>query len=73
MTTTPTLSARKLIQVLKRHGFEKIRQEGSHIFFNNHKGRTTVVPNHPGKDIGKGLLRTILDEAGFTLKDLQKK
>lgn len=72
MTTTPTLTARKLIKILKRHGFSKVRQEGSHIFFKNGKGKTTVVPNHPGKDIGKGLLRKILDESNLTLTDLQR-
>jgi predicted RNA binding protein YcfA (HicA-like mRNA interferase family) len=72
MTQTPTLSARKLIKILKHHGFEIVRQEGSHIFFNNHIGKTTVVPMHQGKDIGKGLLRKILSESGLTLNDLQK-
>ncbi|MEK7577452.1 MAG: type II toxin-antitoxin system HicA family toxin [Patescibacteria group bacterium] len=72
MTQTPTLSTRKLIKILKTNGFIKIRQEGSHIFFKHANGRTTIVPNHPGKDIGKGLLRTILDETNLTVQDLQK-
>ena len=72
MTQTPILSARKLIKILERNGFIKIRQEGSHIFFKHANGRTTVVPNHPGKDIGKGLLRTILDETNLIVQDLQK-
>lgn len=72
MTQTPILSARKLIKILTHNGFIKIRQEGSHIFYKHPNGKTTVVPNHQGKDIGKGLLRTILDEAGLSIKDLKK-
>lgn len=71
MTTTPTLSARKLMKILNKHGFQKIRQEGSHIFFKHKNGRTTVVPNHQGKDIGKGLLRSILNDTHLTIRDLQ--
>lgn len=46
-------------------GFEFIRQEGSHMFFRHQDGRTTVIPKHPGEDIGTGLLNKIIK------KDLQ--
>ena len=70
MTQMPILKARKLIKILKKIGFEKIRQEGSHIFFKHPDGRTTVIPNHPGKDIGRGLLREILKDIKLTPKEL---
>jgi len=38
------ISPEKLIKILKQQGFEKIRQKGSHIFFRNSEGRTTVIP-----------------------------
>lgn len=57
------LKARDVIRVLKLFGFVSIRQTGSHIFFKNPDGRTTVVPQHGGQDIGRGLLRAILREA----------
>lgn len=72
MTQVPTLKARNLIKVLKRLGFINIRQEGSHIFFKHPDGRTTVVPYHAGKDIGKGLLRAILDDIKVSARELQK-
>lgn len=72
MTTVPTFNARKLIKIIIRLGFTKIRQEGSHIFFKHSDGRTTVVPVHAGKDIGKGLLRSILNDIRLTPKELQK-
>lgn len=55
--------ARDILRALKLHGFEVIRQNGSHIFLKHSDGRTTVVPMHSGEDIGRGLLRTILRES----------
>lgn len=30
------------------------------MFFEHLDGRTTVIPNHPGQDIGRGLLNKII-------------
>ena len=54
------LNARKVIRILNKLGFKFIRQEGSHKFFQHDDGRTTVIPNHPGEDLGKGLLNKII-------------
>lgn len=72
MTQLPTLKAPKLIKILHKMGFVKIRQAGSHSFFKHPDGRTTVVPIHSGKDIGRGLLRAILDDIELNPKDLHK-
>ena len=72
MTQMPTLSPRKLIKILRKVGFIKVRQEGSHIFFKHPDGRTTVVPFHKGKDIGRGLMRSILNDVKLTPKEFQK-
>ena len=58
----PMLKARDLIRALKLLGFVPVRQTGSHIFFKHPDGRATVVPQHGGADIGRGLLRAILNE-----------
>ena len=71
MRLTP-LKPRVLIQALKRLDFECIRQEGSHMFFRHTDGRTTVVPHHKGEDIGRGLVRSILNDIEmdwFTFRD----
>lgn len=72
MTRLPTLKPQKLIKILTKLGFNKIRQESSHIFFKHPDGRTTVVPFHKGKDIGKGLLRAILNDIKLTPSEFQK-
>lgn len=72
MTQLPMFNARTFIKILKHIGFTRIRQEGSHIFFKHPDGRTTVIPCHAGRDIGRGLLRSILSDIKLTPKDLQK-
>lgn len=66
----PTLTARKLSKMLKKHGFEEVRTKGSHKFYRHPDGRTTVVPFHARKDIGRGLLRAILGDVNLSIEDL---
>ncbi len=60
MSKLPLLSAKELARILAKLGFEFIRQEGSHMLFRHADGRTTVVPNHSGEDIDRGLLNKII-------------
>lgn len=60
MPKLPLLSANEVIKILQKMGFQKIRQEGSHVFMQHDDGRTTVIPNHPGEDVDRGLLNKIL-------------
>ena len=52
------MKARELLEILKQHGCVQVRQRGSHIRVQCGKCFTTV-PNHPGEDLGKGLLKQI--------------
>ena len=57
MPKLPILSGEELIQLLKKAGFEVVRQKGSHVSL--HKGSfKTVVPVHP--ELAKGTLLSIL-------------
>ncbi|HEX04466.1 MAG TPA: addiction module toxin, HicA family [Bacteroidetes bacterium] len=67
----PTLSAKKTIRALKKAGFSVTGQKGSHIYLGNSDGRYTTVPNHAG-DISRGLLFSILDQAGLTPEEFHK-
>ncbi len=60
MSKLPQLTAVELIKILSKIGFKIIRQEGIHISLRNNDGRTTVVPNHPGRKLDRGLLNKIL-------------
>ncbi len=63
MPKLPLLTAKELAKVLGKLRFEFKRQEGSHMFFEHKDGRTTVIPNHPGEDIDRGLLNKIVKHA----------
>ena len=60
MTKLPLLEAREVTRMLVKLGFELKRQEGSHMFFEHPDGRTTVIPNHGGEEIDRGLLNKIV-------------
>ena len=60
MAKLPLMTATKAAKVLKRLGFEFKRQQGSHMFFEHRDGRTTVIPNHPGEDLDRGLMNKIV-------------
>ena len=44
------------------NGFIIKRQKGSHVFLEHPDGRTTIIPNHPGDDIDRGLLNKIIKQ-----------
>jgi len=65
----PVISAKELINILLKVGYETDHQRGSHIILRNKHApfRRLTVPNH--KEIAKGTLRTIIRESGLTLED----
>ncbi len=72
MSKLPVLKAKDIIKILRKLGFEFIRQKGSHAFFSHPDGRTTVIPMHQSKDLGKGLLGSILDDIKISPKEFEK-
>ncbi|MFH1802441.1 MAG: type II toxin-antitoxin system HicA family toxin [archaeon] len=73
MAKLPQLTAIQLSKILKKLGFELIRQRGSHMFFRHADGRTTVVPNHPKDNIGPGLLiKIVKDDLKITREEFEK-
>lgn len=72
MSKLPLLSSMELIRILKKLGFEEIRQHGSHKYLKHHDGRATVVPVHSGTDISRGLLKKILSEIEVSREEFMK-
>ena len=62
MSKLPLLTAKELIKILVAIGFVCKRQKGSHMFFQHKDGRTTVIPNHAGEKIDRGLLNKIIKQ-----------
>ncbi|MBL7085460.1 MAG: type II toxin-antitoxin system HicA family toxin [Candidatus Omnitrophica bacterium] len=71
MTALPSLKPSEAIRKLRKAGFVFDRHaKGSHeIWYNPNTRRRTVIPNHPGKDIPKGTLRAIIQQAGLAIEE----
>lgn len=72
MSGLSPIKAKELIKILKRIGFIEKRQKGSHLFLSHKDGGTTVVPVHPSKSIGIGLLRSILRDVKLSPEEFEK-
>ena len=70
MPHLPMLKAEQVISALEKAGFQIARQRGSHVRLRHEDGRVVTVSVHAGQDIGRGLLRKILRDAGLTPEDL---
>ncbi|MBZ1348604.1 MAG: type II toxin-antitoxin system HicA family toxin [Candidatus Nealsonbacteria bacterium] len=71
MPSLSSITARKLIKILKNIGFEIDHSTGSHfIFYNPKTKKRAVVPCH-AKDLPKGTIMSILKEAGITRKEFE--
>jgi len=66
----PVLSPRKVVKLLRAHGFAEVRQKGSHKQFRHPDGRGTTVPFHQGRDISPILLRKIAEDIDLTIDQL---
>jgi predicted RNA binding protein YcfA (HicA-like mRNA interferase family) len=58
--------------LLLKLGFVVTRQKGSHVFFRHADGRTTMVPNHPGRDLARPLTREIIREIELTVDEFRE-
>lgn len=72
MSNIPTLKSREIISILKKLGFEEIRQKGSHKQFRHEDGRQTTVAIHGSKDIYPQILCRIAKDVGMNVQDFVK-
>lgn len=73
MAKLPLLSASEFIKIIGKIGFKVMRQSGSHVFLRHDDGRTTVVPNHPGEKLDRGLLLKIIKkDVKITREEFEK-
>lgn len=73
MSKLPILTAAKLIKILTKQGFIFKRSSGSHqVYFHPISRRLVSIPVHRGKDLGKGITKAIIADAGFTESEFTK-
>ena len=66
------LSGREVCAILERHGFQQVRQRGSHIIMQRltDAGTTTVpVPDH--NEVRIGTLRSIIRQSGVARSEFE--
>ncbi len=58
----------ELFRILKKDGWYVVSQKGSHLKLKHDKKDGIIIfPNHGSQEIGKGLERKILKDAGINL------
>ena len=72
MTRLPIVDFKTMEKVLFDLGFQNTRSKGSHFFYRHPDGRTTTIPNHPGRDLSRPLIREILREIEITAEQFIK-
>ena len=66
MTRLPIVKFKTMEKTLLHLGFKITRSKGAHVFYRHTDGRTTTLPNHPGRDLSRPLIREILHEIEVT-------
>ncbi len=69
MPRRPRVTAAQVIRVLKRIGFQLVRQSGSHQVYQNAAGQRASVPFHAGSILKPKTLASILEDADLTFEE----
>ncbi len=68
MPQLPIMSGRDVVCVFENHGWQVVRQRGSHIILVKAGQSVTLsVPDH--KEVAKGTLRSLIRSAGMTVQE----
>lgn len=70
MTNIPVVSAKEVIKVFIKIGYQVVRQRGSHIRLHHSFDKQKIpltIPNH--KSLGRGLLHKLLRDADLSVDE----
>ena len=67
MSRLPALKADEAIRKLRSAGFQVDHITVAHYIMRHSDTRQTVVPYHAGRDVKRGVLRSIIRQAGLTV------
>ena len=70
MPKLPQITPRQLLKILKKHGFQIDHTTGSHFILYNQKTKKRTVVAYHTKNLPKGTLVSILNQAGIDKKEL---
>lgn len=68
----PVLPPEDIVRALKKVGFYRISQKGSHVKYRKDGNpiKTVIIPFH--NEVAKGTLQSILEQAGISIDDFIK-
>lgn len=65
------MKVRDIIKLVESHGWRLDRTRGSHRQFRHPaKPGTVTIAGHPGADLSRATIRSIMKQAGLTREDL---
>ena len=67
----PICNANDVTRVLRRNGFAKIGQKGSHQKWRHVDGRQVIVADHGSKPIPIGTLKSIIDGTKLSVEEFR--
>jgi predicted RNA binding protein YcfA (HicA-like mRNA interferase family) len=67
----PSGDAKDVIRVLRRHGFVRVGQRGSHQKWRHPDSRQVIVPDHGSKAIPIGTLKSIIEGSKLSADDFR--
>ena len=59
------MKPKEIIRYLKKNGFKKVGQNGSHVKMKNQDTKKTVIVPYHSKELKKGMEQIILKQAGL--------
>ena len=68
----PRLTSKEIIRFLDKNGFVLARQSGSHKIYKKLHGKRVTVPYHTGEILHPKLVKSILNDSGWTVEDLTR-
>jgi predicted RNA binding protein YcfA (HicA-like mRNA interferase family) len=68
----PRVTAAEIINALEKAGFYLARTSGSHRIYKNTEGKRATVPYHAGKILHPKVLKSIINDADWTVDELKE-
>lgn len=59
------MTAKEIIKYLKKNGYKKVSQNGSHVKMKNEDNGVTVIVPYHSRELKKGMEQAILKQAGL--------
>jgi predicted RNA binding protein YcfA (HicA-like mRNA interferase family) len=70
MPKLPIVSGGEAVKIFCSMGYHVVRQRGSHIRLHHDFKKPLTIPNH--KVVSRGLLRTLIRDAGISVEEFCK-